>query len=85
MHVSPLADPRSSVKVLVNGVPVLARYLSQIGHDAVLSVPLPIPPRPQTSMQVTVKAYLYVTGDICYDLQTTDLFMRMGRRKPQSH
>ncbi len=75
VHVSPLADPRSSVKVLVNGVPVLARYLSQIGHDALLSVPLPIPPRPQTSMQVTVKAYLYVTGDICYDLQTTDLFM----------
>ena len=79
VHVASLVDPQhSSLQVFVDGVPVYAHYISQSGYDAVLEIPLPLPPRSRTSMQVEGKAYLTITGDICFDLQSIGLFMTVS-------
>lgn len=80
LHISPLADPKSSIEVLVNGAPVYSRFVREIGRDPHLSVPLPLPPGSTANMAITVRGYLFITGDICSDSQARGLYLTLERR-----
>jgi hypothetical protein len=75
-HVSPLAIGRSSIQVLVDKVPVYGQYVSQIGHDPVIRVPIPpLALANKQTIEISVQGYLSVTGDVCYDAQTNGLWL----------
>lgn len=78
LHVSPLADRRSSIAVVVNGVPVFARTLRELGDDPRVTVRLPVPAPPATNLQIAVRGYLFITGDVCADLRTNELWLTVG-------
>jgi hypothetical protein len=79
LHVSDAAAPASTVTIAVNGTRVYARALREIGHDARLVVPLPVPPRRARLFAVTVAGALQLAGDPCGNGSSSKLLMRVGR------
>lgn len=79
LHVSQDADPSSTVSVAVNGATAYTKSLAEIGRDATIDVPLPIPPPNAQLFAVTVSGSLRVTGDPCANNSSQRLFLRLGR------
>jgi hypothetical protein len=79
LHVSQAADPQSTIAVSVNGRRVYRRTLREVGNDARLTIPLPLPPVSERPFAVTVSGALRVTGDPCANDSSRKLFLRIGR------
>jgi hypothetical protein len=79
LHVSEAADPSSTVAVAVNGITAYTRSLHEIGRDARLTIPLPLPPAGAPLFAITVSGALRVAGDPCANDASRKLFLRVGR------
>jgi hypothetical protein len=79
LHVSAAADARSTIAVAVNGKQTFEKTLREIGHDARLVIPLPVPPSDAELFAITVSGALTVTGDPCANESSRKLFLRIGR------
>ena len=79
LHVSAAADAQSTIAVAVNGKQTYAKTLSEIGHDARLVIPLPVPASDAELFAITVSGALTVTGDPCANESSRKLFLRIGR------
>ena len=79
LHVSVTADPASTISVSINGTNVATHTLHDIGNDARLTIPLPVPPRGAKLFAVTVSGALRVAGDPCANDTSRKLFLRIGR------
>ncbi|MGH7706887.1 MAG: cellulose biosynthesis cyclic di-GMP-binding regulatory protein BcsB [Vulcanimicrobiaceae bacterium] len=75
LHVSPVADPHSTIRLQLNGRPIYEATIAAIGRDPHLRIPLPLPTDPAQNLAITLEGYLFVTGDICADLQSRDLYV----------
>ena len=79
LHVSEDADPSSTISVGVNGVTGYTRTLQEIGRDARLTIPLPVPPAGARLFSITVSGALRAAGDPCASGSSRRLFLRVGR------
>jgi hypothetical protein len=79
LHVSEAADLSSTVAVAVNGITAYARSLREIGRDARLTIPLPLPAAGALLFAITVSGALRVAGDPCAADSSRKLFLRVGR------
>jgi hypothetical protein len=78
LRVSPAVDKRSTITVRIGDVPVYTATIASLGTHPVIDIPLPIPKTPEPSIPVEISANLFVTGDICFDLSTDDLYLVVG-------
>jgi hypothetical protein len=79
LHVSEAADPSSTVSVAVNGITAYTRALREIGRDARLTIPLPLPAAGARLFAISVSGALRVAGDPCANESSRKLFLRVGR------
>ncbi len=79
VHVSPNADPASTITVTVEGRPVTTRSLRALAGMSRLHVALPIPARTARTFAIGVQGALRVAGDPCATGTARSLFMRVGR------
>lgn len=79
LHVPAMADPASTVSISVNGTNVATRSLHDIGYDARLMIPLPVPRAGSKLFAITVSGALRVAGDPCANNSSRKLFLRVGR------
>jgi hypothetical protein len=78
-HVSPNADPASTITVAVDGQPIIVRSVRTLAKNDRLVVPLPIPAPNARTFAITVSGALRVAGDPCAADTSRRLFLRIGR------
>lgn len=70
---SGVLDEKSTITVLVDDVPLFTRGISRIGREPVLSFGIKL--STADYVKVTLRGYFFITGDICHDILTGNLWM----------
>src|SRR3989338_8719258 len=78
LRFSSVLDERSTITILVDDVPLFTKNIKQIGYEPTLS--FRVKPSKLNYIKVTLRGYFFITGDICYDLPTGNLWMVIGKR-----
>ena len=76
--ISPLVDPRSSLVVTANDVPVSTLTVRSAGRAPVIDVDVPVPHGAQ-SLSIAIVGRLFVQGDICADPRLNDLWFTVSK------
>ncbi|MCF2970142.1 cellulose biosynthesis cyclic di-GMP-binding regulatory protein BcsB [Synechococcus sp. Nb3U1] len=76
---SPVLDPESTVRVLINREPVRVFSIGQLRANPVVQVPIPDLPPGERFINLSVQPFLTISGDICQDINTGNLFLIVGR------
>ena len=78
LRLSHVLDKKSTVTVLVNDVPLFTKSVEQIGHEPTLSFGIKL--LSADYVKVTVRGSLFITGDICHDIPTGNLWMVVSNK-----
>lgn len=80
MHVrlSDVLDERSTITVLVDDIPLFTKGVSQIGREPTLSFGIKLPM--SDYVKVTLRGSFFITGDICHDIPTGNLWMVVSNK-----
>src|SRR3989338_6956137 len=78
LRLSHVLDKKSTVTVLVNDVPLFTKSVEQIGHGPTLSFRIKL--SSSDYVKVTVRGSLFITGDICHDIPTGNLWMVVSNK-----
>jgi hypothetical protein len=76
--ISPQVDPRSSIVVTANGVPIASYAVRSVGRAPTLDVAIPVPSNAQ-SLSIAIVGRLFVLGDICADPRLDDLYFTVSK------
>ncbi len=75
--ISPQVDPRSSIVVTANDVPVYSVSVRAAGRTPTLDVQIPVPAN-SSSLSVAIEGRLFELGDICADPRFDDLWFTVS-------
>ncbi|HLA47633.1 MAG TPA: cellulose biosynthesis cyclic di-GMP-binding regulatory protein BcsB [Nitrospinota bacterium] len=78
LRLSHVLDKKSTVTVLVNDVPLFTKSVEQIGHEPTLSFGIKL--SSSDYVKVAVRGSLFITGDICHDIPTGNLWMVVSNK-----
>jgi hypothetical protein len=78
LEISPLVDPRSSIIVTANDVPVATYTVNSAGRNPTIDVNIPVPPN-ASSLAIAIVGRLFVLGDVCADLRNDDAWFTVSR------
>lgn len=78
LRFSGVLDRFSTVSILIDDIPLFTRNISQTGYAPVLS--FKVRPSKADFIKVTVRGHFSITGDICYDVPTGNLWMVISKR-----
>ncbi|MEN9223661.1 MAG: cellulose biosynthesis cyclic di-GMP-binding regulatory protein BcsB, partial [Thermostichus sp. BF3_bins_97] len=76
---SPVLGPESTVRVLINQEPMEVFSVGQLRINPVVQVPIPSLPPAERFINLSVQPFLSISGDICRDSGTGNLFLTVGR------
>ncbi|MEN9225104.1 MAG: cellulose biosynthesis cyclic di-GMP-binding regulatory protein BcsB [Thermostichus sp. DRC_bins_24] len=76
---SPVLGPESTVRVLINEEPMEVFSIGQLRANPVVQVPIPNLPPAERFINLSVQPFLSISGDICRDSGTGNLFLTVGR------
>lgn len=76
---SPVLKPTSTVRVLINDELAGIFLVRDLRQEPVVRVPIPALPPGERFITVSVQPFLSITDDICADLNTGNLLLRVGR------
>ncbi|MCJ2543203.1 cellulose biosynthesis cyclic di-GMP-binding regulatory protein BcsB [Synechococcus bigranulatus str. 'Rupite'] len=76
---SPVLGPGSTVRVLINQEPMEVFSVGQLQANPVVQVPIPELPPGERFINLSVQPFLTISGDICRDIGTGNLFLTVGR------
>ena len=75
LHISPIADPRSTITITANGAPFFASSIKTLGRDPVLNLTVPLPRDGRNSIELGINSNLFIPGEVCTYIPTTDLWL----------
>lgn len=75
---SGVLDTASTITVLADDVPIFTKSLSKTGYESTLSFSLPA--FKADYLKITLRGHLFITGDICVDTPTGNLWMVISNR-----
>lgn len=75
---SPLLDPASSVRILINGEIEQVVPVETLLDNPVVTVPLRTLPAETQFINLEIQPYLYISRNYCQDLPTGNLFLTVG-------
>jgi hypothetical protein len=76
--ISPQVDPRSSILVTANGVPVQSISVLSAGRSPTLDVAIPVPAN-AGSLSIAIVGRLFILGDICADPRLDDVYFTVSK------
>ncbi|MFS8908119.1 cellulose biosynthesis cyclic di-GMP-binding regulatory protein BcsB [Synechococcus sp. OH2] len=76
---SPVLKPTSTVRVLINEELAGIFLVQDLRQEPVVRVPIPDLPPGERFITVSVQPFLSISDDICADLNTGNLLLRVGR------
>jgi hypothetical protein len=79
MRFSPVMDRRSTITVSVNDRILSTRTLADMGANPSIDQTIPVPSGTRGALQIAVTGHFFEKGDICFDLDTNDFWMTVGR------
>ncbi len=78
LTISPQVDPRSSILVTANDVPVESISVRSAGRSPTLDVAIPVPANAQ-SLSIAIVGRLFILGDICADPRLDDVYFTVSK------
>jgi hypothetical protein len=76
--ISPQVDPRSSILVTANDVPVESISVRSAGRSPTIDVAIPVPADAR-SLSIAIVGRLFILGDICADPQLDDVYFTVSK------
>jgi hypothetical protein len=76
--ISPHVDPRSSILVTANDVPVASISVRSAGRAPTLDVAIPVPASAR-SLSIAIVGRLFILGDICADPRLDDVYFTVSK------
>lgn len=73
LRLSRVLDPRSTLTVLVDDLPLFTKSVSETGFEPVLS--FGVRPSKADFVKITLRGHLLISGDVCMDLPTGNLWI----------
>lgn len=73
LRFSGVLDNRSTFTILVDDIPLFTKSIGLTGYEPVVSFNIGHSKADHT--KITIRGHLFITGDICYDLPTGNLWM----------
>ncbi len=73
MQLSQVLNPKSTITVLVDDVPLFTNYIKEIGYEPKISFSRELNSR-KKSVKITIRLNMFITGDFCIDNNSENLW-----------